>query len=105
MGIEPFPSTVRNPIVGHTPSDSGFHPMAEDQDRKPFVHELAAAPFHINRPWHDIEADIADVPDVSGGIIVLCSDGIERQAARDGPKISLFDHLPDGVTVKAWRQI
>lgn len=73
------------------------------------VHELHAVPFDLDPPsldpvtWYDIEANVREVPVVTGPIVTLCSDGIERRADRNGDKIRFDDPLPDGVLVKAWR--
>jgi hypothetical protein len=64
-------------------------------------HELRAAPFILDRPWHAIDDDTS--PEVTGPVVLLCSDHVERKGQIHGREIHLDERMPEGVTVSHWR--
>ena len=79
-------------------------------DGKPFVHELRAQPFTVDRPWWRLTDEPAGLADFEGTVILACSDGTECEAIRVRQKglavrTASFTHdeLPDGVKPTHWR--
>jgi hypothetical protein len=74
-----------------------------DEEKKPHVHELHAAPFHLDRPWHKIDG--SELPEelvnYEGPVMVLLSDQSEHEAHRQ--RNGIFDRRRIEGTITHWR--
>jgi hypothetical protein len=74
----------------------------QSDDKKPIVHELRAAPFHLDRPWLNIDG--SDTPpewrEYEGPIVVLTTDHTEKDAKRW--RYGVIEHTGGG-RITHWR--